>query len=128
MSATAKPDNVAVWFEIPAARLDRAVAFYEKVFATKLQRDRFGPAEMAVFPHDAAAVSGCIMAGEGYKPSGDGCVVYLSSPTDLDEPLGRVKDAGGRVALPKTALPPGLGFFAHFIDSEGNRVGLHSLR
>jgi predicted enzyme related to lactoylglutathione lyase len=39
-----------------------------------------------------------------------------------------VQGAGGEIALPKTALPPGLGFFAHIIDSEGNRVGLHALQ
>lgn len=127
MSATATPDNVAVWFEIPAANFDRAVGFYEKVFDTSLRREKFGPAEMAVFPHDDQAISGCVMKGEGYKPGADGCVIYLRSKGDLDGPLAKVAKAGGKVALPKTALPPGMGFFAHFVDSEGNRVGLHSM-
>jgi predicted enzyme related to lactoylglutathione lyase len=127
MSGAPKPDNVAVWFEIPAADFDRAVGFYENVFDTHLLREKFGPAEMAVFPHEGDAVSGCIMAGNGYKPAADGCLVYLESKTDLNGPLSRVKAAGGKVATPKTALPPGMGFFAHFVDSEGNRVGLHSV-
>ena len=127
MTAATKPENVAVWFEIPAADFDRAVGFYEKIFDTQLRREKFGPAEMAVFPYDGNAVSGCVMAGAGYKPGAEGCLVYLSAKTDLDGPLSRVKAAGGKVATPKTALPPGMGFFAHFVDSEGNRVGLHSL-
>ena len=127
MSATATPDNVAVWFEIPAANFDRAVGFYEKVFGTSLIREKMGGAELAVFPHAEAATSGCVIKGEGYKPAGDGCVVYLESKVDLEVRLANVVKAGGKVALPKTALPPGMGFFAHFVDSEGNRVGLHSM-
>ena len=128
MSTPAKaPDNVAVWFEIPAADFDRAVGFYEKVFDTPLTREKFGPMDMAVFPHAEPGNSGCIIKGEGYKPARDGCVVYLRSKGDLDGPLGKVAKAGGRVATPKTALPEGMGYFAHFIDSEGNRVGLHSM-
>jgi hypothetical protein len=127
MSNAERAGNVAVWFEIPAVNFERAVGFYETLFDTKLIRDKFGPADLAVFPHEDNAMSGCIMKGEGYKPANDGCVVYLSSKVDLDVPLARVKKAGGSVATPKTALPPGMGFFAHFIDCEGNRVGIHSL-
>ena len=82
---------------------------------------------MAVFPYEGEAVSGCVISNPQYKPGSDGSVVYIHSKTDLNEPLARVKAAGGKVATPKTALPPGMGFFAHFVDSEGNRVGLHSL-
>ena len=127
MSAAIKPQNSVVWFEIPAADFDRAVAFYEKVFATPLRREKFGAADMAVFPCEAKGATGCVMKGEGYEPARDGCVLYLASTVDLDQPLGRVNAAGGKVATPKTALPPGMGFFAHFVDSEGNRVGLHSM-
>ena len=67
------------------------------------------------------------MAGAGQKPTADGSVIYLSAEKDLAGPLARVKAAGGSVAIPKTALPQGMGYFAQFIDSEGNRVGLHSM-
>jgi len=126
MSENASPRNVAVWFEIPAADFERAVGFYEKVFGAPMQRDSFGPARMAIFAYEAPAVSGAVMAGEGYRP-GQGSVVYLSAGPDLALPLSRVKAAGGSVAVPKTALPDGMGYFAQFIDSEGNRVGLHSM-
>ena len=127
MTDATKPQNVAVWFEIPAADFDRAVGFYEKIFETHLRREKIGPADLAVFPYDGNAVSGCVMKAEGYRPAADGCVVYLRTERDLAEPLAKVQSAGGRVSLPKTALPPGMGFFAHFVDSEGNRVGLHSM-
>ena len=125
MSATVQ-QNVAVWFEIPAADFGRAVDFYEKVLATKMKRDTFEGMPMAIFPHEGPAVSGAVVAGNGHT-SGNGTVVYLSAGKDLSGPLSRVSPAGGSVAVPKTALPDGMGFFAQFIDSEGNRVGLHSI-
>jgi uncharacterized protein len=127
MTAAATPDNVAVWFEIPAVDFDRAVGFYEKIFDTSLRREKMGPAELAVFPYEQPAMSGCVIKGEGYKPGRDGCVVYLESKGDLNGPLAKVAKAGGQVDTPKTSLPDGMGFYAHFVDSEGNRVGLHSM-
>jgi predicted enzyme related to lactoylglutathione lyase len=127
MTAATTPDNVAVWFEIPALDFDRAVGFYEKVFETSLIRENMAGSELAVFPHDKAAASGCVIKGEGYRPAADGAVVYLRSRGDLAGPLARAAKSGGKVVTPKTALPPGMGFFAHFVDSEGNRVGLHSM-
>ena len=127
MTTAAKPQNVAVWFEIPAADFERAVGFYERVFATRLKREKFGPTDMAVFPYEGEGVSGAIVAGESLRPAANGSVVYLSAEKDLAQPLSRVKAAGGSVAVPKTALPEGMGYFAQFIDSEGNRVGLHSM-
>jgi predicted enzyme related to lactoylglutathione lyase len=121
------PQNVAVWFEIPAANFERAVGFYEKVFETKLKRDTFASSEMAIFPYEGSGVSGCVMKGEGYKPTREGSVVYLTAGKDLSGPLARAAASGGAVAIPKTQLPDGMGYFAQFIDIEGNRVGLHSM-
>jgi len=128
MTAAAKlPDNVASWFEIPAADFDRAVGFYEKVFDTQLISHDMMGARLAVFPYERPAMSGCIMqGGDTNKPGESGCLIYLVTKGALDGPLSRVVPAGGKVDTPRTALPEGMGFIAHFIDSEGNRVGLHS--
>ncbi len=119
--------NVAVWFEIPAANFERAVGFYEKVFDTKLLRDKFDSSDLAVFPKEGSGNSGCVMKADGYKPAREGSIVYLSAGKDLAGPLARAAASGGSVAIPKTQLPDGLGYFAQFIDTEGNRVGLHSM-
>jgi predicted enzyme related to lactoylglutathione lyase len=55
-----------------------------------------------------------------------GTLVYLDASPSLDAALTRAVAAGGRVALPRQALPPGMGFFAHIVDLDGNRVGLHA--
>lgn len=119
--------NVAVWFEIPAANFERAVGFYEKVFETKLKRDKYESFDLAIFAREGSGNSGCVMKADGYRPARDGTVVYLSAGKDLSGPLARAAANGGSVAVPKTELPDGLGYYAQFIDTEGNRVGLSSM-
>ncbi len=118
------------WFEIPCINIDRAQAFYEQVLGKPLQRENYsGPGmTMAVFPAEGAdAVRGALQAGPRVAPpSQHGTIVYLNGGVSIDAALARVGPAGGQILLPCTALPPGLGFIAHIIDTEGNRVGLHT--
>ncbi len=114
------------WFEIPATDLARAKRFYETVLAAELRSETMGPHQLAVFPYAAPGVGGCVIAGEGLRPSAEGNVVYLQAGSSIKAALGRVQRAGGKIALDATALPDGMGVFAHIIDTEGNRVGLHA--
>jgi uncharacterized protein len=122
--------NAISWFEIPTTKLARAQAFYEAVLACSMRREAMGPSEGAVFPYDgeSAGVGGALMAGPSAPLPGDGgTLVYLDASPSLDAALARVSAAGGSVALARQALPPGMGFFAHITDLDGNRVGLHAL-
>jgi predicted enzyme related to lactoylglutathione lyase len=116
------------WFEIPCAQLDRAQTFYEAVLDRKMRREPMGPSEGAVFSYQAdQGVGGALLAGPtAPAPSANGTLVYLDASPSLDAALARVGAAGGSIALPRQALPPGLGFFAHITDLDGNRVGLHA--
>ena len=60
-------------------------------------------------------------------PAADDVVTYLNADPSLDAVLARVERAGDKVALPRTELPKDMGCFAHIVDSEGNRVGLHAM-
>ena len=115
----------AVWFEIPAADFERAVKFYEAVFQVSLRREQIG-GDLAVFPGTDTSVNGAVVSQAGYVPAANGAVVYLNAGDDLAPYLARVVANGGTVVTPKTALPPGMGHYAHFGDTEGNRVGLFS--
>lgn len=116
------------WFEISTADLDRAQQFYETVLDCKLRREPMGPSEYAVFPYTDPGVGGALLAGAtAGQPGAGGTLVYLDGGASLDATLARVTAAGGRIALPRQALPPGMGFFAHIIDPDGNRVGLHTM-
>ena len=71
-------------------------------------------------------IGGGIVQGNGFEPSSKGALVYLNGGDDLSGPLSRVEAAGGKIVLPKTSIGPN-GFMAHFIDTEGNKVALHSM-
>ena len=113
------------WFEIPVADMDRACAFYEAVFALKLNRETFAGSRMAVFPYPAPATGGALCQSEHLKP-GPGCVPYLDGGADLALPLGRAVARGAKVVLGKTLIAAEIGYMALFEDCEGNVIGLHS--
>ncbi|MDR3772892.1 MAG: VOC family protein [Terracidiphilus sp.] len=115
------------WFEIPALDLKRASAFYEQILAVTLNHGDMGPTSLAVFPYDRDhSTGGTLITGTGFKPSIEGSVLYLNAGESLDAVLARIAPAGGTIVLPRTELPPGMGAYAHFLDTEGNRVGLHA--
>lgn len=116
------------WFEIPAADFARARNFYETVLGKTIETMVMGPVTMGMLSTDPTAVGGAIVQAEGCTPSASGTLVYLNGGDDLASMLARVERAGGTVAVPKTEIGNGFGYFAHFIDSEGNKVGLHSMQ
>lgn len=121
-------NNPFAWIEIPVSDMDRAIAFYETVFALKLQKMDFGGLLMAWFPNageDAPGATGTLIKQESYVPSQEGPLVYFHSE-DLQNELNRVEAAGGSIYLAKTQISPEHGYMGVFIDSEGNRIALHS--
>ncbi|MGH2538289.1 MAG: VOC family protein [Candidatus Promineifilaceae bacterium] len=121
-------DHAINWFEIPVVDMQRAGRFYRTVLGVELNETPAAGSgyEMAMLPGERGVVSGALVKGEGYTPSQEGVVVYLNGGDDLGVLLDRVEAAGGQVALPKTEIGEDDGFFAYFIDTEGNRIGLHS--
>ena len=122
--------NVISWFEIPAKNFSRACDFYSKVLDGPVQEmPGDSPVKMGFLPGfdpESGSVGGAVVHGEGYEPSKMGCMIYLNGGDDLSVPLGRVEEAGGEIILPKTDIGEN-GFYAQFIDCEGNRVALHSM-
>ena len=118
--------NALNWFEIPVSDIERAKKFYNVIFEIDLIPMEAGDGfPMGMFPAEDG-VSGAIIQGEGYTPSTEGSLVYLNGGDDLNIVLGRIEAAGGQVVMPKTDIGEN-GFVAYFIDTEGNRVALHSM-
>ncbi len=115
------------WFEIPVTDFARAKAFYETVLGRPIETMTMGPSTMGFLSMGPDSVGGAIVLEEGATPSRSGTLVYLNGGDDLAPTLARAEGAGGSVTVPKTDIGSGFGFFAHFIDTEGNRVGLHSM-
>jgi hypothetical protein len=114
------------WFEIPSRDFQRAVKFYEAVFDTRTKVEAFGPNQLAIFSVAGGESIGCVIHGDDFRPNPDGVVLYLNANQHFDQVLARVVPAGGQIKLDKMALPKGMGFIAHILDTEGNRLGLHA--
>jgi predicted enzyme related to lactoylglutathione lyase len=115
------------WFEIPVSDFDRARQFYEAVLGIAIEPLVMGPTTMGMLSSDPDSVGGAIVSGADGGPAANGTIVYLNGGEDLAPMLARVGQAGGKVVVPKTEIGSNFGFFAHFMDTEGNKVGLHSM-
>ncbi len=120
--------NAISWFQIPVTNFDRAVKFYATILSAELLQTQAMGSKIAILPHDreSGAVGGALYCGADFVPNNNGTTVILNGGDDLSPILSKIQDAGGSILLPKTPINNGNGFIAHFIDSEGNRVGLHS--
>ena len=123
--------NVISWFEIPATDLSRAQKFYETIFDMRMIPLDTPNLQMRMFPVEDMmnGIGGALSKAEGfYKSSStDGPLVYLNANPDVQNVLDKIEPAGGKIVVPKTQISPEYGYMAVFIDTEGNRVALHSV-
>jgi predicted enzyme related to lactoylglutathione lyase len=118
--------NTIVWTDIPVVDLDRATRFYSAVLDSKLSKEDFGGMSMSVLPNAGeGGVSGCLVQMEDNKPSQYGPLIYLSVDGRLEAAASVVETNGGKVLESKHQIGP-YGFRTIIVDSEGNRVALHS--
>ena len=113
-------------FEIPAAEVSRAVAFYQAILDIKIEKMDLPEMQIGIFPYEEQGVTGVIIKAEGYQPSADGVTIYLNGGDNLQFILDKVEKNGGKIIVPKTLHADESGYFAIFLDSEGNKLGLHS--
>lgn len=121
----ARLKNYVNWFEIPAHNLSRAVSFYNHIYGIEMETTEMNGYAMALFPA-SKGIGGAVVQGQGCVPSDAGTLVYLNGGKDLHDVLSRVEEAGGRVVMGKTPINEDVGYFAIFIDTEGNKLALHS--
>jgi predicted enzyme related to lactoylglutathione lyase len=120
-------DNQVVWFDIPVRDLDRAIRFYSAVLAAPLNREAAGPGmDLAVLSHAENTVGGCLVQKTGDEPGRQGPLIYLNAKGRLDDAIAAAGKHGGKVLEPKHSIAPH-GFRAVILDSEGNRIALHSM-
>ncbi len=120
------------WFEIPTTDLDRAQHFYETLFEFQMIPMEFPGFKMRLFPVDdpMESIGGALVQTEPgfYNPSEThGPLIYLNANPDVQLFLDRVERAGGKVSVPKTKISDEHGYMGIFVDSEGNRIALHSI-
>lgn len=118
--------NSIVWCDIPTLDLDRATRFYSAVLGTKVKKEEFPGMVLAVLPHQGDEAAGCLVQSADAKPSDHGPLIYLNVQGRLDEAIAAVEPNAGKVLQPKHSIGP-YGFRAVILDSEGNRLALHSM-
>jgi predicted enzyme related to lactoylglutathione lyase len=120
--------NMVGWFEIPVTNIERAKTFYDTVFGVEINIQDFGGTLMGWFPfaEGKLGASGSLIQNDAYIPSENkGVLIYFSSE-DINTEINRVEAAGGKIVKEKTQISADIGYMALFIDSEGNRIALHS--
>jgi uncharacterized protein len=115
--------NRAVWFDIPVAELDRASAFYAAVLGVRVQKEEFGGSALCVIEHKEGN-GGCLVVSPD-EVSAVGVMIYLNVNGRIREAVTNVRSLGGGVVEDVHSIGPH-GFRAIVLDSEGNRVALHS--
>ena len=118
------------WFEIPTADINRAQKFYEAIFGISMITMDLPNIQMRMFPiEDPMNIGGALVYNKDfYKPSSsDGPLIYLNGNPDVQNILDKVEGAGGQVLVPKTEISPEYGHMAVMLDTEGNRIALHSI-
>lgn len=119
--------NLIAWFEIPARDIERAKTFYEAVLDIEINVVSFGDFKMGWFPRPEEGPTGSLVQHNAYTPSAEGTLIYFAAD-DVKIPLSKVIDAGGKVLQEKTQISEDYGYMALFIDTEGNRIALHSMQ
>ena len=114
--------------EIPTADFLRAVAFYQAILGITIEVVEMEGIKMGLFPNENEGVTVQLISGSDYKPSSDGTVVYLNGGDDLQTIVDKIEANRGKIIIPKTEIGPEMGFYAVFIDTEGNKLGLHSYK
>jgi uncharacterized protein len=122
-------NNIVGWFEIPVINMERALKFYETILKIKLTPTKILEYEMALFPEIEGGLGtpGALMMHQSFIPSDKGVLIYFTPPSgNLANELSRVEAAGGTVLQQKALITEEIGYWGVFLDTEGNRIGIHS--
>ncbi len=121
---------------IPTTDFERAFTFYYAITDGQILKNPNVPFPMAYFTDKNHNYVGHLFQlpqmklSDGsvvdLKPSGDGAIIYMEMAKDLNETLVKIKIAGGKILMPKTLIAPDKGYWSLFLDTEGNKLALHS--
>jgi uncharacterized protein len=119
------------WIEIPVTNFNRAKGFYSKLYNRELKSIEMGGNPYAFLPFaedkEVPGAGAAITQWPGFKPSQEGSLIYLYAGNDLSEMLSRVEEAGGKISTPKAFVNDEIGYYATILDTEGNKIALHSI-
>ena len=98
-------NNRAVWFDIPVADLDRAVAFYSAVLAIKIQKENYGDGAFGILDHEDGN-GGCFIEAKEMIALNGGILVYMNVDKRMKDAVAQVAKHGGQVLEPAHPIGP----------------------
>ena len=117
--------NTFVWADIPVADMERARKFYAAVLQTEVPLMDGANGDVALLPMNPGDMSGDLVKSDTRTPGAPGVTIYLDSKGDPEGMIERAVAAGGKVGAPVADMGEMVGSIGFFIDSEGNRIGVH---
>jgi len=121
-----KMSRIFSYVAIPCDSFERAFKFYSDITDGLIKKYDKVPFPMAYFINKDNEYVGHLFQLPNFKPAADGPIVYLELTKDLNNIITKIEKAGGKIIMPKTLIAPGKGYWALFLDTEGNRLALHS--
>lgn len=116
--------NRAVWIDIPVADLARANTFYAAMLGIEVNSEEFGDIRFSVLEHGEGN-GGCLVLHPEEITSDKGILVYFNAHGRIRDAVAKAIEHGGQVVQEIHSIGPH-GFRAILLDSEGNRIALHS--
>ena len=113
--------NRVTWFDVPVADLSRAIEFYSKVLDIAVEEAH----GVAVLEHSGDDIAGCLFKSDDEKPSDSGLLLYFNVSGRLDAAMNATEQYGGKILKAKEQIGQ-YGYRTIVLDSEGNRIALHS--
>lgn len=113
------------WFDLPTTDINRAINFYSAVLNCSITVEEASNGQLAVLPHEDGEIAGCLFENPDYPPSKNGPLIYLNVDGRLADAVKQTLALGGEVLRDTHAISP-YGYRAIILDSEGNRIALHS--
>jgi predicted enzyme related to lactoylglutathione lyase len=116
------------WYEIAVTDLERAKTFYEKVLGMDFEYIEMPGTKMYMqnVDHAKGEIGGALVLADDNTPASNGTIIYFNSD-DCDKEASLIELAGGKLLFPKTSIGE-FGNIIQFIDTEGNRIGIHSTK
>ncbi|PCH79298.1 MAG: glyoxalase [Planctomycetota bacterium] len=116
--------NRVCWVDIPVLEVARAATFYRQVLAIEVAIESYEGMEFGVLNHGEGS-GGCLVCGDEWIPSREGTLVYYNADGRIRDAVAKVTENGGEIITAVQPIGPH-GFRAIVLDSEGNRIALHS--
>ena len=116
--------NRIVWADVPVADLDRAIRFYAAVLGVAVSKEEMPGFTLGLFYHEDGN-GGCLIVNKDAITSDRGILVYMNVDGRIRDAVAKVSQLDGKIVEPVYSLGPH-GFRAIVLDSEGNRLALHS--